>query len=101
MRDSIQHNSSPTEAHVGSNLDRALWQELGTSRGIPPRSFLGEALKQKAPECVEVIGGTGGGFLASGSLDAKILHMAWDAVKHIGHEAKKFAEESNNDAGRQ
>src|SRR5580700_12227932 len=27
MRDSIQHNSSPTEAHIGSDNDKAVWQE--------------------------------------------------------------------------
>ena len=38
MRDLIEHvvaNSS--HGYVGSNDDKAVWQELGTSRGIPPR----------------------------------------------------------------
>jgi hypothetical protein len=34
--------------HVGSNNDKAVWQELGTSRGIPPRSFLvGAAMRME------------------------------------------------------
>lgn len=55
MRDSIEHNVSGSEAHIGSNNDKALWQELGTSR-IPPRSFLGGALHHKAAEIVKAIG---------------------------------------------
>jgi hypothetical protein len=39
MRASIEWNSHGLEGHVGSNSDKAVWQELGTSR-IPPRSFL-------------------------------------------------------------
>ncbi|MFG1388807.1 phage virion morphogenesis protein [Xanthobacter versatilis] len=56
MRDSIEHTVGKDEAQVGSNNDKALWQELGTSRGIPPRSFLGEAAARKAQEVVEAIG---------------------------------------------
>ena|ERR1700682_3137852 len=40
LRDSIQWTSSGNEGEVGSNLDRALWMEFGTSRGIPPRPFI-------------------------------------------------------------
>ncbi|KTS09733.1 hypothetical protein SB2_11805 [Methylobacterium radiotolerans] len=47
LRDSIEHNVGRDEAHVGSNSDVAVWQELGTKR-IPPRSFLmGTAVEQE------------------------------------------------------
>ena len=41
MRDSVYHtvtyaNGGGGEVAVGSNLDKAVWFELGTSRGIPP-----------------------------------------------------------------
>jgi hypothetical protein len=39
LRDSIQYQVHGLEGAVGSDLDKAVWQELGTSR-IPPRSFL-------------------------------------------------------------
>ena len=39
MRDSIEHTVHGNEGCVGSNNDKAVWQELGTGR-IPPRSFL-------------------------------------------------------------
>lgn len=57
MRDSIEHTVGHREAHIGSNNDKAVWQELGTSRGIPPRSFLGGAARHKEKEVVEAIGG--------------------------------------------
>lgn len=55
MRDSIQHNADLREAHIGSNSDKAVWQELGTIH-IPPRSFLKGALVHKADEIVEIAG---------------------------------------------
>src|ERR1700730_12162172 len=42
LRGSIEWNSSGIEAAVGSNLDKAVWHELGTAR-IPPRPFLAGA----------------------------------------------------------
>jgi phage gpG-like protein len=68
MRDSIEHVSSDKEAHIGSNDDKAVWQELGTSRGIPPRPFLAGALHHKADEVVEIIGSEVVGFLATGKV---------------------------------
>lgn len=43
LRDSIEISRRHDEAVVGSTSDVALWQELGTDRGIPPRPFLGPA----------------------------------------------------------
>jgi phage gpG-like protein len=48
MRASIEWNADQHEGHVGSNDDKAVWQELGTSR-IPPRSFLVGAAKTAEP----------------------------------------------------
>jgi hypothetical protein len=58
MRDSIEHvvhvvSLTGGEAHVGSNDDKALWQELGTPNAlypIEPRSFLGGAAFRKKGE---------------------------------------------------
>lgn len=55
MRDSIEHAVHGHEVEIGSNNDKALWQELGT-KTIPPRSFLGGALQHKAGEIVKEIG---------------------------------------------
>ena len=56
MRDSIEHTVQDKSGFVGSNDDKAVWQELGTSRGIPPRSFLGGAAMRKGEEVAHAIG---------------------------------------------
>src|SRR5258707_8114994 len=42
LRGSIEWNSEGNVGHVGSNNDKAVWHELGTSK-IPSRSFLAGA----------------------------------------------------------
>jgi phage gpG-like protein len=44
LRDSISHEVEGNQVAIGSPSLLALWQELGTSRGIPPRSFLGASM---------------------------------------------------------
>lgn len=55
MRDSIEHTVHGKSGFVGSNDDKAVWQELGTRR-IPPRSFLGGAAMRKGEEVAKHIG---------------------------------------------
>lgn len=55
LRDSIQRTVDRDEAHVGSNMDEAVWQELGTSR-IPPRSFLMGTALQRESEIKHLLG---------------------------------------------
>ena len=57
MRDSIRHEVDPIllELVVGSNDKTALFQELGTVR-IPPRPFLGLALRNSLPFAEETFG---------------------------------------------
>lgn len=55
MRDSIEHTVSHDKAEIGSNLDKAVFQEWGTST-IPPRPFLAGALNEKSAEIVSTIG---------------------------------------------
>lgn len=56
MRDSIEHVSSKDELTVGSNESKALWFELGTSTGQPPRPFLSGALTHKWDEINDILG---------------------------------------------
>lgn len=55
MRDSIGHAVADGVAHVGSNDEKAVWQELGTSK-IPPRSFLGGAAVESMAKVLEIVG---------------------------------------------
>jgi hypothetical protein len=48
LRDSIEYVVVPPEVVIGSPLDIALWQEMGTAT-IPPRSFLGGAAFELTP----------------------------------------------------
>jgi hypothetical protein len=59
MRDSIEHTvvASEKTGYVGSNDNKAVWQELGTSRGIPPRSFLAGAAMRKGEDVAHAVGG--------------------------------------------
>jgi len=60
MADSVKMEVEPAELEmaVGSNDLVALWQEMGTSRGIPPRSFLGLGMKNSLPYAADVFGET-------------------------------------------
>lgn len=55
MRDSIEHLVMPGEAHIGSNSDIAVYQELGTDK-IPPRSFLGGAAAESGHKIADMAG---------------------------------------------
>ena len=57
LRDSIRHEVEGDTARVGSDLDYALYQEVGTSR-IPPRSFLMQSAVHHRDEIVHEIGHT-------------------------------------------
>ena len=56
LRDSISHKVEGDEAVIGSDLDIAIYQEMGTSK-IPPRPFLGMAAIHKESEVIDVLGG--------------------------------------------
>jgi HK97 gp10 family phage protein len=94
MRDSIEWSTSHDGmvGHVGSNNDKAVWQELGTSR-IPPRPFLAGALHQKAPEIVKMAGKVARATIAPGGLrspELEFLHL----LKHIGHEVNEVVQKA-------
>jgi phage gpG-like protein len=93
LRESIQHVVIAPSAFVGSDEDRAVWQELGTSRGIPPRSFLGLAAQQKGDEVAKVIEGTIGAAISATlggrSVEAEIARF----LVHVAHETKERVEE--------
>lgn len=65
MRDSIHHTVIGNTGHIGSDNDKAVWQELGT-KSIPPRSFLKSAVISEAPAIEHAIGHTMHAHLSSG-----------------------------------
>ena len=55
MRDSIEHQVHVPEAHVGSDDDKLVWFELGTSKQ-PPRSVLGGAVVDEMEKICNIVG---------------------------------------------
>ena len=90
MRNSIEHTVIGKSGFVGSNSDIAVYQELGTSRGIPPRSFLGLGAALEGPAVAKVVAGTVGGAIAAGLAGQRvseffhIAHIAAEAAKELG-----------------
>jgi phage gpG-like protein len=93
MRASIEWQSHGLEGAVGSNNDKAVWQELGTSR-IPPRSFLmGAAVhmeekihKMAARAVMAIIAGKGLHATELGEL----IHLLKHAAHAVGEAVDKF-----------
>jgi hypothetical protein len=58
MAESIKKELDPInlEVAIGSNDKKALWQEMGTTRGIPPRPFLALGMRNSIPFAMETLG---------------------------------------------
>src|SRR6266550_2601133 len=92
LRASIEWNASGNEGHVGSNNDKAVWHELGTSR-IPPRSFLMGAAMAMEPKIYKmaeraVVAVMLGKGLASAEM-RELIHL----LHHAAHQVKEDVEE--------
>jgi phage gpG-like protein len=96
MRASIDKTIGHHIAWVGSNSDKAVWQELGTSR-IPPRSFIGLAAIQSedkihkiATQCIgRALAGHGVGGLH------ELLHALHFLGEQLNEIRKSFLEREN------
>lgn len=59
LQGSIEYNldgpGNRIEAYVGTDDRKAAWQEFGTSRGIPPRPFIGGAANAKGAEAARLV----------------------------------------------
>jgi phage gpG-like protein len=94
LRDSIGYTViSDHEAQIGSNLDIAVFQELGT-RTIPPRSFLAAAAAHKGEDAAKLAGKIiAGAIRAAGhrfNIEAEIWRIAIDAAKELGHTVREM-----------
>lgn len=65
LRDSIHHVVVGDTVHVGSDNDKAVWQELGTVH-IPPRTFLKGAVINTVHQIEHITGRTMHAHLSSG-----------------------------------
>jgi hypothetical protein len=92
MRDSIEvtapvrESLSTVAGYTGSNDMNAVYQELGTSRGIPPRSFLAQAALNKE----------GAIHRMAGRIVMRTLNFggpAFRELKHVLHVFKRAGEQ--------
>jgi phage gpG-like protein len=86
LRDSIQWNSEGNQGFVGTDNEKGLWHELGTTK-IPPRPFLmGAAIRMEplihAMAAKAVVAVMMGG-LASAEM-AELMHLLHE-LRHVGH----------------
>jgi phage gpG-like protein len=96
MRESIEHTVvDSNHGYVGSNNDKAVWQELGTSRGIPPRPFLGLAADLEGPAVEKVVARTLGGAIGGGLAGSRV-HEFFE-LAHVVGEALRPIKESAED----
>jgi HK97 gp10 family phage protein len=93
MRDSIEWHAEGLRGEVGSNNDKAVFHEFGTSR-IPPRPFLGPAAAEMGLEIEKMAAKAvlavvlGKGLHSSEMLE--LLHL----LKHVGHHVKEAADKA-------
>jgi phage gpG-like protein len=93
MRDSIEHTVvDNNHAWVGSNDPVAEYQELGTSRGIPPRSFLAHAAQDSGEEIAKMTARIVGGAIGAGLAGSRVTEF-FELARLAGHEVKELGED--------
>jgi hypothetical protein len=102
LRDSIEYVVHGLEGAVGSDLDRAVWQELGTSR-IPPRSFLVSSAISSEDKIRRMAAATTIAALSGFGHTARdvremlhLLHQAGHALKELGEDLLGHDEDSED-----
>ena len=101
LRDSIEwsapHRSGDeVVGYVGSNNEKAVWHELGTSR-VPPRSFLGTAAAGKGPEIAAMAGRIIDGAMVQGGPHYRELRLALHLAKEVYRAGKDLADDLTHD----
>jgi phage gpG-like protein len=84
LRASIEWNSEGNEGYVGSNNDKAVWHELGTSH-IPPRPFLMGAAMRMEPLIHAMAAKAVMAVLAGRGLNSAELGELIHLLRHVGH----------------
>ncbi len=104
LRDSIEYTVSGLEGCVGSDDPVAVYQELGTSRGLPPRSFLvssaisSEDKIRRMATATTVSAFSGYGHHASEVREMlHLLHQAGHALYELGEDLLGGDDDEGND----
>jgi phage gpG-like protein len=88
LRASISWIAEPIEGWIGTNDPVGKYQEFGTSRGIPPRPFLGGAIEHSIGDVEKmaqsVVAAALGGAVSGSEL--------WEILKLAKHSAEKVGD---------
>jgi hypothetical protein len=102
LRDSIEYTTHGNEGAVGSNLEIAVFQELGTSRGLPPRSFLVSSAISSADKIQRMAGAAAVAALSGHRRHTRdirellhLLHQAGHALAELGHDLTHIDDEDD------
>jgi phage gpG-like protein len=91
LRASIEWQSHGLEGAVGSNNDKAVWHELGTSK-IPPRSFLMGAAIRMEPKIHAMAARAVMAVMAGRGLHSSEFGELIHLLRHVGHAVKEAAD---------
>lgn len=92
LRDSITHTVRQGEAYVGSNNDKAVWHEYGTSK-VPPRPFLmPAAVRMERPIRAMARRRVAEAFHKGHEL-REILHIIKHAAENVKEKVEEFKDE--------
>jgi phage gpG-like protein len=96
LRDSIEYTVHGNEGCVGSNLDIAVYQELGTSR-IPPRSFLVSSAIASEEKIHRMAAATTVAALSGFGGHAREVREMLHLLRRAGHALKELGEDLLDD----
>jgi HK97 gp10 family phage protein len=93
LRSSIEWQAHGLKGEVGSNSDRAVWMEFGTSR-VPARPFLSSAAAQMEGEIHKLAAKAVRAVLMGRGLHGSELSELIHFLKHAGHALKEAADKA-------
>lgn len=92
LRDSFERSVGHHEAWIGSNNQKAIWMELGTSRGVPPRPIWGTIEQKAGPAMRRIARAEIARAFAIGRHDAHELRELLHLAKHVYDKVKQMGE---------
>lgn len=97
LRESIEYTIGDHEGWVGTNDPKAAWQEFGTSRGIPPRPFMGSALEARRADIVKAARAMLAAAVAGRGHNAHELRELLHLLRELGHSVKELWDELSDE----
>jgi phage gpG-like protein len=96
LQASIEWHAEGLHGEVGSNNDKAVWHEFGTSK-IPPRSFLAGAAVRMGPEIEKLAARAVRAVMLGKGLNSSEMREFMHAlhiIRHVGHAVKEATDKA-------